>query len=972
MAVAMVLLLAACGEKKEEPKPAEPAKVEYILTYSAGENGRIDGDPEQRVLSGKAGRAVTAVPFEGYHFVTWSDGLESAERRDTEVKANLKLVASFAINQYSLSYSAGANGSIKGASKQILEHGAAGSPVTAVPAAGYHFIGWSDGIETPGRSDEAVTADLRVKANFAVDQYRLSYSSTGNGLIEGVSEQIVDHGKSGRGVTARPAAGYHFDHWSDGLTTASRTDKNIISDLELKAFFIADKYTLNYSVQGNGSLSGRSSQVLTHGESGSLVRAVPGEHHHFVRWSDGVANPERADSGLTSDLQLTAIFAIDQYTLTYAVDANGSISGESLQLVDHGQSGAKVTAVPHTGYHFVGWSDGWTEASRTESRVVSDLQVSASFALNRYHLTYSAGPNGYLQGANDQQVLHGESGSAVLAVAIAGYHFVAWSDGLSSAERLDTKVAGDMQVSAVFAINTYFIGGKLSGLYEGTELLLQNNAGELLPLGVNGEFRFPTEQLDGSRYDVRVHTQPKSPNQTCMVTNGSAKVLAKNVHEIDVTCVLNTYRIGGQVSGLPAGERLVLVNNDTDKLEIKANGDFAFSKVLEDRSNYLIKILNLPQKPNWTCDLAGAAGTLAGQDVQDVRVDCYPKVVLQAQPGIGKVELKWNIQDFNKVTFRLCRASENIPADGFARCPELKGGSYTAAKISPVKVMELSNDTAYWFQLEASNADGRQTRSEVVKATPFGGLNDSGIDWCADETSHRQREGTRVEKDKSCTDLALTYPRQDGFYGRDAAARLRKLPKTGSGTAGFDFSKQCRSGEVAGEGKCPPNPLPGPGYDNWACTRDNVTGLIWEIKTETGLRSVDKTYAWQESETQGQKSQAGRQSSARCEEEDCDSLDYRQAINGLELCGYSDWRLPSRRELLSIIDNGRFNPAIDARYFPNTLPDYYWSLSRYQDQENSAWQVNFLYGEANPAEKIERKPVRLVRGRTLTFGLDNP
>jgi hypothetical protein len=76
--------------------------------------------------------------------------------------------------------------------------------------------------------------------------------------------------------------------------------------------------------------------------------------------------------------------------------------------------------------------------------------------------------------------------------------------------------------------------------------------------------------------------------------------------------------------------------------------------------------------------------------------------------------------------------------------------------------------------------------------------------------------------------------------------------------------------------------------------------------------------------------------------------------------------------LLSIVDNSRFKPAVDTRYFPNTLPASYWSSSTYPDQENLAWQVYFLYGEAYPIEKKLSNPVRLVHGRTVTFGLNNP
>jgi hypothetical protein len=151
-----------------------------------------------------------------------------------------------------------------------------------------------------------------------------------------------------------------------------------------------------------------------------------------------------------------------------------------------------------------------------------------------------------------------------------------------------------------------------------------------------------------------------------------------------------------------------------------------------------------------------------------------------------------------------------------------------------------------------------------------------------------------------------------------------------------------------------------------------VTGLIWEVKSARGLRGKDNTYTWNNTKTTKKDGASGVKNGGKCEGSDCDTLAYVQAVNEQRLCGANDWRLPTKRELLSIVDNSRFKPAVDTRYFPNTLPASYWSSSTYPDQENLAWQVYFLYGEAYPIEKKLSNPVRLVHGRTVTFGLNNP
>jgi len=203
-------LLLAVGCKKD-------SEVQYSLTYTAGENGTIEGSRSQMIQHGRDGSPVTAVPADGYHFAGWSDGINTAGRTESNVMSDLAVTAEFSLNKYTLTYTAGKNGTITGTSIQTVNHGEDGSPVTGVPAKHYHFTGWSDGVAAAGRTDSNITADLEVKAIFAVDKYKLLYKADENGSIEGVSSQVVDHGGNGSPVMAIPVAGYHWTLNSNSL-----------------------------------------------------------------------------------------------------------------------------------------------------------------------------------------------------------------------------------------------------------------------------------------------------------------------------------------------------------------------------------------------------------------------------------------------------------------------------------------------------------------------------------------------------------------------------------------------------------------------------------------------------------------------------------------------------------------------------------------------------------------------------------
>jgi uncharacterized repeat protein (TIGR02543 family) len=141
-------------------------------------------------------------------------------------------------------------------------------------------------------------------------------------------------------------------------------------------------------------------------------------------------------------------------TLTYTAGVGGTISGTSPQTVDYGTSGALVTAAPADGYHFVSWSDDVATAARTDAGVTGDITVSATFAIDTYTLTYTAGVGGTISGTSPQTVNYGTSGALVTATPADGYHFVSWSDDVATAARTDAGVTGDHDVTATFAINS--------------------------------------------------------------------------------------------------------------------------------------------------------------------------------------------------------------------------------------------------------------------------------------------------------------------------------------------------------------------------------------------------------------------------------------------------------------------------------------------------------------------------------------
>ena len=140
----------------------------------------------------------------------------------------------------------------------------------------------------------------------------------------------------------------------------------------------------------------------------------------------------------------------------------------------------------------------------------------------------------------------------------------------------------------------------------------------------------------------------------------------------------------------------------------------------------------------------------------------------------------------------------------------------------------------------------------------------------------------------------------DPYYGQDAHYQPR-IPRsyTKLGHGGVELPDSAVHVDDGGD---------------WIMTRDNVTRLIWEVKTQV---SKNEKYSWDE------------------------ALEYARTLN---LGGFSDWRLPDVRELHTLLNSGASQPTIDKGWFPNTEASWYWSSTTTSNSDRSAWRVSFGTG----------------------------
>jgi uncharacterized repeat protein (TIGR02543 family) len=448
----------------------------YTLSVTSAGNGSVTKNPDQPSYNHGTTVELTAVPAAGYHFVSWSgDANGTANPLAVLMDGNKSITATFAINTYTLSVTSAGNGSVtKNPDQPSYIHGTT-VELTAVPAAGNHFVGWSG--DAGGAANPLallMDSNKSITATFAINAYTLSVTSAGNGAVTKAPDQPTYNHGTAVTLTAVPAAGNHFVGWSGDAGGATNPLALLMdSNKSITATFAINAYTLSVTSAGNGSVTKNPDQPsYNHGTTVTLT-AVPAAGNHFVGWSgdaNGTANPLTV--AMDSNKSITAMFAVNTYTLSVTSAGNGSVTKSPDQAsYDHGTT-VELTAVPAAGYHFVNWSGDANGAANPLALLMDGSKsITATFAINTYTITASAGTGGSISPSGAVGVNDGASQAFTITAGACYAIADVLVDGVSAgaiASYTFNNVTADHTIAASFTIKTFTItasagaGGSIS------------------------------------------------------------------------------------------------------------------------------------------------------------------------------------------------------------------------------------------------------------------------------------------------------------------------------------------------------------------------------------------------------------------------------------------------------------------------------------------------------------------------------
>ena len=450
-------------------------------------------------------------------------------------------------------------------------------------------------------------------------------------------------------------------------------------------------------------------------------------------------------------------------------------------------------------------------------------------------------------------------------------------------------------------------------------------------ISANAEIVFLAEYDTGNgqraRDEMTVFVENVNSAPVSVITEADGVTQPYSTYQTITLSGTNSYDSDGEIreyswSQVDSNPALEFVS-ETNKSEVMITAPFVSSITsyqiqLEVTDNFGLRGQNVI-----TLQIDSADTTIAANAGLDQVVDEFAIVTIDGSQSVSTasaVSCVWSVATAQQVTFDDANACKTT-------------------FIAP----DVDTETQMGLLLTVSDTVGNTATDEMVvtiKPRNLGFLHDTGVTEC-------------YSNDAVIDCGNADFPQQDGDNGRDTVA----IDKSGSGSRGFDFTKF----DIFGD-ELPNSALV------FSCVRDNVTGLVWEVKQPSAsprfstLRSVDNYYSFDDSLAPVNS----------CPDTDnCGVENYIDTINDATFCGGANWRVPTFMELMNIVDYFDIDQdsLLPSEFFPFT-PDaaelghkFYWVSEDNAEGGGSVfrWVINLQTGDDSAIPLKSPAYIMLVR-----------
>lgn len=287
---------------------------------------------------------------------------------------------------------------------------------------------------------QSVTVDVGGDVTVTLSQIIVEFNSKGGSTVD---NQILNYGEKITKPDNPTKNGYHFKGWyvnEEFEEPSFDFDTAITSGLTLYAKWDINQYTLKYSADNNGSITGDVEQTVDYGQSGSEVKAAPNNGYHFVKWSDGSTDNPRTDTNVATDIDVTAEFAATEYSITYNLDGGTNDENNPDKYTIESQT-ITLADASKTGYTFDGWYDatsGGNEVTEIAKGSTGDVNLYAYWTANKYTVTFNGNGGGTPTPAS-MEVTYGATYGDLATVTRTGHDFLGWFTEATGGEEVTAE-----------------------------------------------------------------------------------------------------------------------------------------------------------------------------------------------------------------------------------------------------------------------------------------------------------------------------------------------------------------------------------------------------------------------------------------------------------------------------------------------------------------------------------------------------
>lgn len=290
----------------------EYGPIEYTITYE-NVTGATNTNPTTYTVEDAI--TLAAATKDGYTFDGWKDAEGNTV---TSIAAgttgDITLTAAWTVIDYNITYNldGGTNAEENPATYTVENAVTFAAPTKA----GYTFKGWVDANGDPITGIAAGTiGDVEVTATWEIVKYTITYNPEGGTTDPSIVVEYTVNDTVPLSTPTKP--GYTFDGWVDAEgNKLTEIPVGTTGDITLTATWTAIKYNIIYNGL-DGATNAESNPATFTVEDTVTFADASKVGHLFTGWLDASGNPiTEIPAGTMGDIEVTATFQIQQYTLT--------------------------------------------------------------------------------------------------------------------------------------------------------------------------------------------------------------------------------------------------------------------------------------------------------------------------------------------------------------------------------------------------------------------------------------------------------------------------------------------------------------------------------------------------------------------------------------------------------------------------------------------------------------------------------